>query len=141
MNRLQYKRKQNHHDFGSAVARNRSIMISVMGETTHSHSPSIPTVSSTTVNPIYEYSEEKVAIAEADFQHRRDHLWKMCTKHDMVNRYPPNAWEFFISSGHGIAWCNVFKAASSTWMYYFNILGKFIAAVAMLLMLLLLLLL
>lgn len=83
------------------------------------------TTPSTTVNPIYEYSEEKVAAAEHDFHHRRDHLWNVCAKYDFIDRYPPNAWEFFISSGHGIAWCNVFKAASSTWMYYFNILGKY----------------
>lgn len=82
------------------------------------------TTTSTTVNPLYEYSEEKNAIAEHEFQCRRDHLWQMCSKYEFIDRYPPNAWEFFISPGHGIAWCNVFKAASSTWMYYFNILGK-----------------
>lgn len=86
--------------------------------------PRAPTTPSTTVNPIYEYSEEKVTAAEHDFHRRRDHLWKVCTKYEFIDRYPPNAWEFFISPGHGIAWCNVFKAASSTWMYYFNILGK-----------------
>lgn len=80
--------------------------------------------SSTTVNSIYEYSEEKHLEAEHDFQRRRDHLWNMCSKYDYIQRYRPNAWEFFISMGHGIAWCNVFKAASSTWMYYFNILGE-----------------
>lgn len=123
LNRLPYKR-YNYHKFGtSAGVLNKSINSDiVMGkETQYSQIPIVPT---TTVNPIYEYGEEKVAIAERDFQHRRDHLWKICTKYDMVDRYLPNAWEFFISSGHGIAWCNVFKAASSTWMYYFNILGK-----------------
>lgn len=80
--------------------------------------------STTTINPIYEYSEEKNIVAERDFTSRREHLWKMCVKYNMIERYPPNAWEFFISSGHNLAWCNIFKAASSTWMYYFNILGK-----------------
>lgn len=82
------------------------------------------TSTSTTINSIYEYSEEKHFEAEHDFQLRREHLWQMCNKYDYIQRYEANAWEFFISFGHGIAWCNVFKAASSTWMYYFNILGK-----------------
>lgn len=118
LNRLPSKR-YSHHKFGSAGVSNKSIT-RVAGE---QYSPA-PNVPSTTINPIYEYSEEKVAIAEHDFHRRRDHLWKMCTKYDFIDRYPPNAWEFFISSGHGIAWCNVFKAASSTMMFYFNILGK-----------------
>lgn len=79
---------------------------------------------STTINPIYEYSEELNAAAEHDFSQRRQHLWESCAKLNFIDHYPPNAWEFFISPGHGLAWCNIFKAASSTWMYYFNILGK-----------------
>lgn len=82
------------------------------------------TVQPTTLNPVYEYSEEVNAAAEYDFSQRRSRLWDTCEKINFVGRYPPNAWEFFISPGHGIAWCNVFKAASSTWMYYFNILGE-----------------
>uniref|UniRef100_A0A1B0CW14 Carbohydrate sulfotransferase n=1 Tax=Lutzomyia longipalpis TaxID=7200 RepID=A0A1B0CW14_LUTLO len=79
----------------------------------------------TTLNPIYEYSEEVNAAAERDFAERKNHLWDMCIRRGMVGVYPPNAWEFFISPGHGLAWCNVFKAASSSWMYYFNILGGY----------------
>lgn len=118
-NRLSYKR-YNYHKFGSAGMLNKSIITSAKA-TQYSAIPHVP---STTINPIYEYSEEKVAIAEHDFQCRRNHLWKMCSKYEFIDRYPPNAWEFFISPGHGIAWCNVFKAASSTMMFYFNILGK-----------------
>lgn len=77
-----------------------------------------------TLNPVYEYSEELNAAAEADFNERRSVLWNVCADHRIIGKYPPNAWEFFISPGHGLAWCNIFKAASSTWMYYFNILGK-----------------
>lgn len=119
-NRLTYKR-YSHHKFGSAGTVDKSIIRVAAAETQYPPAPKIP---STTINPIYEYSEEKVAIAEHDFHRRRDHLWKMCAKYDFIDRYPPNAWEFFISSGHGVAWCNVFKAASSTMMFYFNILGK-----------------
>lgn len=115
------KRNSNHHKFGSSVGLLNKSRANVAGAAA---ALAISTTPCTTVNPIYEYSEEKVAIAELDFHRRRNHLWKMCAKYEYIERYPPNAWEFFISPGHGIAWCNVFKAASSTWMYYFNILGK-----------------
>lgn len=78
-----------------------------------------------TLNPIYEYSEEINAQAERDFNERRDNLWKVCQKSQIAGKLSPNAWEFFLSPGHGLAWCTVYKAASSTWMYYFNLLGKF----------------
>jgi hypothetical protein len=78
-----------------------------------------------TVNPIYEYSEEINAQAERDFNERRQHLWKVCERNKLVGKLTPNAWEFFISPGHGIAWCNVFKAASTQWMYYMNILAGY----------------
>lgn len=79
---------------------------------------------STTLNPIYEYSEEINAKAEQDFTKRSQHLWEVCERTKVIGKFPPNAWEFFISPGHGLAWCNIFKAASTTWMYFFNILGK-----------------
>ncbi|XP_039448671.1 carbohydrate sulfotransferase 11 [Culex pipiens pallens] len=78
-----------------------------------------------TLNPVYEYSEEMNAAAEADFTERRAMLWNVCADHRIIGKFAPNAWEFFISPGHGLAWCNIFKAASSTWMYYFNILGGY----------------
>lgn len=112
--------KRYHHRKFSGIT-NKSI-IGVTNSTQHN---AIATTStSTTINSIYEYSEEKQFEAECDFQHRREHLWQICPKYEFIEHYKPNAWEFFISSGHSIAWCNVFKAASSVWMYYFNILGK-----------------
>jgi hypothetical protein len=79
---------------------------------------------SATLNSVYEYSEEINAKAERDFNERRQHLWEVCERNKITGKLTPNAWEFFISPGHGLTWCNVFKAASSTWMYYFNILGR-----------------
>lgn len=79
----------------------------------------------TTVNPIYEYSEEMNAATESDFRRRQNRLSEVCAQHNNFSRLiHPNAKEFLISPGHGIAWCNIFKAGSSIWMYYFNILGK-----------------
>ncbi|CAG9799276.1 unnamed protein product [Chironomus riparius] len=80
---------------------------------------------SSITNSIYEYSEEINAKAENDFNGRKEHLWKVCAKNNIIGKLTPNAWEFFISAGHGIAWCNVFKAASTTWMYYLNILAGY----------------
>lgn len=82
------------------------------------------TSASSTLNPIYEYSEEMNNAAEHDFNKRRQTLQETCAKWKLVDKYPVNSWEFFISPGHSLAWCNIFKAASSAWMYYFNILGE-----------------
>lgn len=35
-----------------------------------------------------------------------------------------NSKEFFVDHAHNLVWCNIFKAASSSWLYNFNILGK-----------------
>ncbi|XP_055539620.1 carbohydrate sulfotransferase 11 isoform X2 [Wyeomyia smithii] len=78
-----------------------------------------------TLNPVYEYSEEMNAAAEADFNDRRTVLWNVCAEHRIIDKYSPNAWEFFISPGHGLAWCSIFKAGSSAWMFYFNLLGGY----------------
>lgn len=34
-----------------------------------------------------------------------------------------NRKEFFVDHAHNLVWCNIFKAASSSWLYKFNILG------------------
>lgn len=83
-----------------------------------------PAEAASTVDPIYEYSAEQNAATQADLQRRQAVLAEACARHGWVGQRTPNAWEFFLSPGHGLAWCNVFKAASSTWLYYFNILGE-----------------
>ena len=77
------------------------------------------------VRSIYEYSDELNAELEKEFQERNRLLSEECENLQLTNRYPPNPWEFFVSPGHGIVWCPVFKAASSIWLYYFNILGGY----------------
>nr|XP_023023217.1 carbohydrate sulfotransferase 11-like [Leptinotarsa decemlineata] len=37
----------------------------------------------------------------------------------------PNPWEFLVDNKHHLVWCNVFKAASTSWMYNFNILAGY----------------
>ncbi|KAL9924432.1 carbohydrate sulfotransferase 11 isoform X1 [Glossina fuscipes] len=79
----------------------------------------------TTFNPVYEYSEEIHAAIEKELKQRNLHLREVCERYQLQFVYPPNPREFFISHGHSLIWCNVFKAASSTWLYYFNILGGY----------------
>lgn len=77
------------------------------------------------VNSLYEYSDELNAALEQEFAGRNQLLAEECANMQLTNRYPPNAWEFFLSPGHSLAWCPVFKAASSLWLYYFNVLGGY----------------
>ena len=43
--------------------------------------------------------------------------------HDKLHKVNP--WEYFINHKYKITWCNVFKSASTSWMYIFNILGGY----------------
>ncbi|XP_025830159.1 uncharacterized protein LOC108735425 isoform X1 [Agrilus planipennis] len=61
-------------------------------------------------------------------ERRRNHLRKMCkllglNKVGNDSLHEPNPWEFLINRKHHLVWCNVFKAASSSWMYNFNVLA------------------
>ncbi|KRT85433.1 hypothetical protein AMK59_2187, partial [Oryctes borbonicus] len=39
--------------------------------------------------------------------------------------HKPNPWEFLVNTKYHLIWCNIFKAASSSWMYNFNILAGY----------------
>ncbi|XP_045585007.2 carbohydrate sulfotransferase 11 isoform X1 [Procambarus clarkii] len=59
---------------------------------------------------------------------RRQHLRQMCSKEGLdqpTKDYQINAWEFLINREFGLVWCNVFKAASSTWLWNFNLLAGY----------------
>ncbi|XP_063701867.1 carbohydrate sulfotransferase 11 isoform X2 [Culicoides brevitarsis] len=45
--------------------------------------------------------------------------------HGNDSLHKPNAWEFLINHKHHLLWCNVFKAASTSWMYNFNVLAGY----------------
>lgn len=79
----------------------------------------------TTLNPVYEYSEELHDATSRDLHQRTKQLNKVCEERKLFSKYEPKPCEFFISPGHNLVWCNVFKAASTMWMYYFNVLGEF----------------
>lgn len=59
---------------------------------------------------------------------RRKHVNEVCKKYGLdkpSETYQPNAWEYLVNAKHGLVWCNVFKAASSTWFYNFNLLAGY----------------
>uniref|UniRef100_A0A336LSE2 Carbohydrate sulfotransferase n=1 Tax=Culicoides sonorensis TaxID=179676 RepID=A0A336LSE2_CULSO len=117
----------NHHNNNIVVPNKKHLHLhhQPQKDSKNDETQAIAVVASSTLNPIYEYSEEMNAAAEHDFNERRITLQEGCAKWKLSNKFPVNSWEFFISPGHGLAWCNIFKAASSAWMYYFNILGGY----------------
>lgn len=59
---------------------------------------------------------------------RRKHLKSAChmlglDKPSNDSLHNPNPWEYLVDKRHHLVWCNVFKAASTSWMYNFNILA------------------
>lgn len=61
---------------------------------------------------------------------RRKHLEETC--HNLGLDIPgndslhkPNAWEFLVNHQYHLVWCNVFKAASTSWMYNFNLMAGY----------------
>lgn len=59
---------------------------------------------------------------------RRRHVKEVCHRYDLDQPradYQVNAWEFFINYEYNLIWCNVFKAASSTWLWNFNMLAGY----------------
>lgn len=78
-----------------------------------------------TVNNEFEEEGYDLEELELELEGRRQRVWQVCVAHGLHSHSEPNAWEFFIDSTHGLVWCNIFKAASSTWLYNFNILGGY----------------
>lgn len=62
---------------------------------------------------------------------RKLHLNKAChtlglDKIGNDTLHKPNPWEYLVDRKHHLVWCNVFKAASTSWMYNFNILAGWV---------------
>ncbi|KAJ8944955.1 hypothetical protein NQ318_013103 [Aromia moschata] len=85
--------------------------------------------------------KEKVIVEEPKLNHnmtliarrlerRRKHMKRTCRilgldRHGNDTLHRPNPWEFLVDTKHHLVWCNVFKAASTSWMYNFNILAGY----------------
>lgn len=72
--------------------------------------------------------QDKLTDTEVRMTERRKYLAERCQEegldrlgNDSLHR--PNAWEFLVNREHHLIWCNVFKAASTSWMYNFNLLA------------------
>lgn len=57
-----------------------------------------------------------------DIEQRATRVQNIC-KESALYKQPINSREFFVDHAHNLVWCNIFKAASSSWLYKFNILG------------------
>ncbi|XP_058457813.1 carbohydrate sulfotransferase 11 [Malaya genurostris] len=59
---------------------------------------------------------------------RVSRLQEKCTEYGLnvpKQNYKPKAWEYLINREYHLVWCNVFKAASTSWMYNFNLLAGY----------------
>ncbi|CAB3360465.1 Hypothetical predicted protein [Cloeon dipterum] len=72
--------------------------------------------------PIEDYDVEEL---EEELSRRRKRVHEVCEATGLDRESEPNAWEFFVDHKHHLVWCNIFKAASSTWMYNFNLLAGY----------------
>ncbi|XP_012274324.1 carbohydrate sulfotransferase 11 [Orussus abietinus] len=74
--------------------------------------------------------QNTMAETELRLAERRQYLVQKCSEegldrpgNDSLHR--PNAWEFLANREHHLIWCNVFKAASTSWLYNFNLLAGY----------------
>ncbi|KAH8402861.1 hypothetical protein KR222_007681 [Zaprionus bogoriensis] len=86
--------------------------------------PLIPDYAVQTLSP--EEMQEMSVRMEA----RLDRLREKCSENglDVLGHdswHTPNTWEFLVNKKYHIIWCNVFKAASSSWMFNFNVLAGY----------------
>lgn len=71
------------------------------------------------------YELNSVAETEERLAERRKYLTDKCAEAELDRPgndsiHKPNAWEFFVNRDYHLIWCNVFKAASTSWIYNFN---------------------
>ncbi|KAI5636389.1 sulfotransferase family domain-containing protein [Phthorimaea operculella] len=72
----------------------------------------------------YENLEIDYATTDEELSKRAATVMEVCAKRGL-NDQQINSKEFFVDHKHNLVWCNVFKAASSFWLYKFNILGGY----------------
>ncbi|XP_026730042.1 carbohydrate sulfotransferase 11-like isoform X2 [Trichoplusia ni] len=65
---------------------------------------------------------DNATVSELDMRAANVHA--VCKKRNLASQ-PINNKEFFVDHTHSLVWCNIFKAASSSWLYNFNILGGY----------------
>ncbi|CAK1584545.1 unnamed protein product [Parnassius mnemosyne] len=65
----------------------------------------------------------------ARMEARRDYLRSECSRLGLdSSSHKAYAWEYLINRQYHVIWCNIFKAASTSWMYNFNLMANYTAA-------------
>ncbi|XP_021182044.1 carbohydrate sulfotransferase 11 isoform X2 [Helicoverpa armigera] len=74
-------------------------------------------------------TREKFMEVNSRMDDRREFLKTQCSKLGLdTSSHKSNAWEFLINRQYHVIWCNIFKAASTSWMYNFNLMANYTAA-------------
>ncbi|BET00649.1 Sulfotransferase family [Nesidiocoris tenuis] len=81
-------------------------------------------ITSKIINRIEEQGLDLYAIEE-EMATRRDRVSSTCQNLHMPEKPSARTWEFVVDAHHSLVWCKILKAASSTWIYYFNLLSGF----------------
>lgn len=74
-------------------------------------------------------TREKFMEVHERMEARREFLRSGCSRFGLDSRgQKANAWEYLINRQYHVIWCNIFKAASTSWMYNFNLMANYSAA-------------
>ncbi|XP_045501939.1 carbohydrate sulfotransferase 11 isoform X1 [Colias croceus] len=74
-------------------------------------------------------SREKFLEVGARMEARRNYLSNECSRLGLDgSSQKASAWEYLINRQYHVIWCNIFKAASTSWMYNFNLMANYTAA-------------
>ena len=89
-----------------------------------------PTTGTESVAAKQKFVPEKPLLIDDMMAERVSVMKTACRKHGLHTPgsdtlHQVNPWEYFINKEHSLVWCNVFKSASTSWMYIFNVLGGY----------------
>ncbi|RVE48297.1 hypothetical protein evm_007048 [Chilo suppressalis] len=74
-------------------------------------------------------TREKFLEVGARMEARQDYMRSECSKLGLdSSSNKANAWEYLVNRQYHVIWCNVFKAASTSWMYNFNLMANYTAS-------------
>ena len=76
-----------------------------------------------------DFQKQQVNYTE-EMMYRKKVMKSACHKrgldrHGIDSLHQVNPWEYFINEKYKLVWCNIFKSASSSWMYIFNVLSGY----------------
>ncbi|KAM3963227.1 carbohydrate sulfotransferase 11 [Aphomia sociella] len=74
-------------------------------------------------------TRDKFMEVNARMDARREFLRNECSRLGLdSSSRKAYAWEYLINRQYHVIWCNIFKAASTSWMYNFNLMANYTAA-------------